>query len=858
MFQKITQNLILLLLTLCFPFALFADGTDGPKGKITGKVIDAATKAPVDYATIAIYKAGAAAPFNGVTSDPKGNFTLNNIPFGEYKITIDFVGYQRRTVDHIVLSADAPVKALNTVSLNGSGSQQLKDVNVVAKAPMVENHIDKMVYNAQNDLTAQGGVAIDVLKKVPQISVDVDGNVELQGNSNIRFLINGKPSSIFGASLADALQSIPASQIKSIEVITSPGAKYDAEGTGGIINIILKDSKIQGVNGSVNLSAGTRFENGSLNLNARKGNFGVNAFFSGNEQLNTNTLTTNRTISATDQLYQSGNNNFKRHGYQTGLSFMWDLSKHDNITAAFNYNNFGNNSLGITNQDDNRLTNGTWMDLTSIRNSTSKMNAHSADYSVAYKKTFNKENQELDILYNSSYGNNLSQYSYLQQYTNSGKPSTGSSGYNPGKNNETDISIDYTQPLSKGFTLETGGKVTIQTINNNVTTDTLSLDGIFVPDAAQNNIFNYTRHIYAYYLSSSFSLFNNFINGKAGVRYEYTTNHGDNGAKTITIPSYGIFAPSIVLTHQLSETQSLKASFSYRIERPGYSDLNPFVNVSDPYNISTGNPYLMPEKGYHYEFGYNNSFKSGASLFIAAIYRHNTDDLQPLTLHYASYPAANGETYTDVNVTSRSNIGTESFLGGNFYGSVPVTKKLNLRSNVFFGERYSTDPVLNNGQTAKGFGYRGNLNASYEIAKDFLAEGFVNFNSSQVTIQGRRPAFAWYNLAVRKQFWDKKASIGVSASNPFAKYIHQTAYAYGSNFTQYTTRAIPLQSIGITLSYRFGKMDFKDRNKDRGDNGGDNSDNNDNSDQPRPPAQGTGGGGQGGNQATQLHATSQR
>ena len=136
-----------------------------------------------------------------------------------------------------------------------TAQNQLKAVNVVGRTPIVENKIDKLVYNAANDITSQSGVALDVLKKVPMVNVDIDGNVELQGDANIRFLINGKPSSIFGASLVDALQSIPASQIKSIEVITSPGAKYDANGTGGIINIILKDSKVQGINGNVNLSA---------------------------------------------------------------------------------------------------------------------------------------------------------------------------------------------------------------------------------------------------------------------------------------------------------------------------------------------------------------------------------------------------------------------------------------------------------------------------------------------------------------------------------------------------------------------------------------------------------------------------
>src|ERR1700761_783699 len=292
-------------------------------GKISGKVIDAATQLPVEYATISILKAGTTSPFNGVVSDAKGNFTLSSVPNGEFTINIDFIGYKRSTTEHIIISNTTKSVVLNNILL-APVQNQLKRVEVVGKTPVVENKIDKLVYNAANDLTSQSGVALDVLKKVPMVSVDIDGNVELQGDANIRFLINGKPSSIFGSSLADALQSIPASQIKSIEVITSPGAKYDASGTGGIINIILKDNKVQGYNGSINASIGTRLENATINLNARKSNFGVNAFFSGNKQLNTitNSSTVRQSYNAArdtmTDLTQQGSSKVKRSGYQSG------------------------------------------------------------------------------------------------------------------------------------------------------------------------------------------------------------------------------------------------------------------------------------------------------------------------------------------------------------------------------------------------------------------------------------------------------------------------------------------------------------------------------------------------------------
>jgi ferric enterobactin receptor len=791
------------------------------KGTISGKITDAATKQPVDYATISIYKSGSTSPFNGASSDTKGNFKVNNIADGTYRVTVDFLGYQRQTIDNVKVANGANTSLGNIIL--SSAQTTLKDVNIVAKAPIVENHIDKMVYNAANDLTAQGGVAIDVLKKVPQISVDIDGNVELQGNANIRFLINGKPSSIFGASLTDALQSIPASQIKSIEVITSPGAKYDAAGTGGIINIVLKDSKVQGVNGTVNLSAGTRLENGSFNLNVRKNNFGAGVFFSGNEQLNSTTHTRNNRESYNDArdslttLLQNGDGKLKRSGYQSGLNFQWDISKHDNITGSVGFNHFGNHSSAVTNQEQQIIelpSNNLLSDILSLRNSESRFDAHSTDYSIDYKKTFKKEGQELEVLYTSSYSRNTSSYSQEQDYLTGGYPASGSYSNNPGRDHETNISIDYTQPIVDGFTLETGAKAVLENLNNSVATDSLLNDGTYVPNANQTYGFNYNRKIYAGYVSGSFVLFNKFLEGKAGLRYERTNTTADFTGTAI--PGYNTFAPSFMVLHKFGkgQTQSIKFAYSYRIERPDYGDLNPFYNISDPHNISTGNPDLKPEIGHNYELGYNKSFDSGSNFSASAFYRHNTDDIQGFTTFYSTLDIG-GTEYSNVSLTQRYNIGSQTGVGLNLFASVPVGK-LSLRSNVQLGERSNSTPGL---ATVTGFAYRANLNASYQFPHDLIAEVFGNYNSSQKNIQGTRPAFGFYNFAFRKQLMNKKASIGVTAANPFNQYVSQTTTTSGSNFSQSNLRQVPYRSFGISLSYKFGKLEFK-KNKEEGNDQG--------------------------------------
>jgi outer membrane receptor protein involved in Fe transport len=801
MFKNVFLSLILISLSCNY---LYSQN----KINVTGTIIDALQNTPVEYCSVSLIDQQTGKIIDGVISNSKGLFKLVVQKTGTYKIKAEFIAYHPFTKDSIRI--DKTDLNLGTLLLQPS-AVNMNEVTVTGTKATIENQIDKMVYNPGNDLTAQGGVAIDVLKKVPMVSVDIDGNVELMGNSNVRFLINGKPSSIFGASITDALQSIPASQIKSIDVITSPGAKYDATGTGGIINIVLKENEIQGINGNVNLSAGTRYENGSFTLNARKGNFAVGAFLNGNMQLNTvskNTSNRQSYSAAKDtinQLIQQGQNPFTRDGYRSGINFNWSITKKDELTAVLNYNHFENHGTGLTSQDQQLLLSSgdVLSDLMTSRASDSRMSANSTDWSLSYKKTFNTKDQELDVLYTTSYGNNSNTASQITNNQTGSLPASGLRSNNPGQDHQTEISVDYTQPVVQGFTIETGGKVVLQDITNSVLTDTLLSNGNYVRNDGQSYSFNYSRSIYAAYLSTSFALFHEFLIGKAGLRYERTNTSADFAGTSI--PGYNTFAPSFTVQHKLDKTQSIKLSYSYRIERPDYGDLNPFFNISDPHNISTGNPLVRPEIGHNYELGYSKSFEKGGNIYFAGYYRYNTDDMQSFTTYY-NVLNVNGTDYNDVALTSRTNIGTQTTVGANIFGSVPVTNELNLRSNIQVGERTNTNPGL---PSVSGFSYRANLNASYQLPHDLAFEVFGNYNSSQKNISSTRPAFFFYNLAIRKQFLNKKASIGLTAANPFGMYITQKSATYGSNFYQTNIRQVPFQSFGITLNYKFGKLEFK-------------------------------------------------
>lgn len=366
--------------------------------KIKGKLIDSASRKPIEYATISIFPEGAKKPVNGAVTDHKGNFVIDNVASGAYKLVAEFIGYKAHTVNNITVNKEHPVAEVNDIVLQ-SKATTLQNITISGKPNIIENKIDKLVFNADQDVTSQVGVATDILKKVPQVSVDVDGNVELAGSSSIRFLINGKPSAAFGSDIADVLQSIPASQIKSIEVITSPGAKYDAQGLGGIINIILKQNNSRGINGNLSLTGGTRTENGSFNFNARKGSFGVNAYVSGNARLKTTSLSTSERVTndtaANNKvlLNQASSSQDERSGYQTGLGFDWDLNKYNGISGSVGYENFGHNSTSMTNQlQQTQDANANILsDIQNSINSDHNFHFHNVDASLNYKKTFKKK-----------------------------------------------------------------------------------------------------------------------------------------------------------------------------------------------------------------------------------------------------------------------------------------------------------------------------------------------------------------------------------------------------------------------------------------------------------------------------------
>ncbi|MFZ5978621.1 MAG: TonB-dependent receptor domain-containing protein [Bacteroidota bacterium] len=821
------------LTVLLFIVSTQVQAFDAAAGKVTGKVMDAVSKQPIEYATITVLNKSTKNVVNGTITDGMGSFVIKGLAPGNYIFKIQSLGYQEYTINTVSVQKNASIN-LPVIALVKQ-ENVLQGVTVTAKKPLVENKIDKMVFNAEKDLTSQSGVATDLLKKVPMVSVDVDGNVQLAGSSSIQFLINGRPSTAFGNNIADVLQAIPASQIKSIEVITNPGAKYDASGLGGIINIILKDNHAKGINGNLSLTAGTLLQNGSFNLTARKKNFGINAFVSGGARLRSTTSNTvdrvsMDTLNKTNvALLQSGTSRFTRHGMQSGIGFDWTLDSMNNISGGVNYNLFGYAGSGFVNQTQTTtdIMNGgnVLSDIASFSNSNGGFHFHNIDANLNYKKTFAKPDQELDISLNSSFGHNHG-YSNSEQFlVPSDSKFFGTQNDNPGTNNVHVLTVDYTQPITSKIKFGTGGRVTLTDINS--TASILSLNnntGNYYFDSTQSNHLNYHQQVYAVYSELSFPV-GTLFDAKVGGRYERTeiNDYYSNAISQVKTPGYNTFVPSVYFIRKLTGNSTLKISYSKRIERPSYQDLNPFVNTSDPKNISTGNPYLQPQIGNRYELSYNKQINNIGSFMIAAFYRTSNHDIQPYVVFYPDYTVGDS-VFTNVSVSTRQNIGLEKNIGINLFSSIDVSNALNLRTNMFFYER-NTINALDPGYNSNSFNYHINLNASYQFKHDVAAEVFGNFRSARNEVQGRYPSFTTYSFAVRKQFWNKKGSLALTAVNVFSQYLDQRTVLTGPNFTTNNLRQIPFRSIGLNFTWKFGKLEFKKDDNTKPDSGGNGLDN---------------------------------
>jgi outer membrane receptor protein involved in Fe transport len=817
------KTLFTFLVVACSYVTVLAEGN----AKITGTVTDSTSTKPVEFATVALTDANGKV-LDGAICDDKGKFTLNKVQAGEYILSVTFIGFKTKNIP-LSIKDNRDVDLGNIVI--SPVAQVLKEVTVEGERSVIEERVDRTIYNAENDATAKGGDATDVLKRVPMLSVDMDGNVSLRGNQNILVLINNKPSTIVASSVADALKQIPADQIKTVEVITSPSAKYDAEGSAGIINIVTKKNNLQGLTLNVDSGVGYRGSNLGLNGNYRKGKMGFSlggfarANYNVNGSFNNTQITIDTTFhrnTSTTTIQQASTRN---RGLFGNYNFGWDydINEKNSLAASVRFgvrngNSFQDNLQQITNDV-----------LNKIQNIDNKDQSNNVDASLTYTHLYAKPQRELSFqgLYSRNNRNSIFEnlqnnvlVSSFQRFKN----------LNDAYNQEITIQGDYQTPIGTNQMLELGGKnIMRRAVSDYTSYNADGTDGPYVlsPNSSNSNNLNYDQNVSAGYLSYTYTTKGGY-SFKGGSRYEYTTiNAYTKTESNISIPSYGVVVPSFNVSKKLKGGNMLKASYNRRIQRPSIRFLNPNIQQQNPLNVTIGNPRLTPEFTNNYELAYS-TFIKGTTLNFSGFARNTNDAIQSIR-----DIIGNDKTNADTIRTRYQNIGVENAYGMSIFANVNIGKlTLNGGSDVYYAmlDNKSPDPRFRTSN--EGWVASGRIFGSYNLTKDWGFQFFSFMRGRQVQLQGTQGGFYMYSLAIRKQFDEKRGSIGVGVENFLQKSIKIKNKLESPILIQNSTNVLNNLSFRVNFSYRIGKMSMENRPRRRrsinnddlkeGDNGGGN------------------------------------
>ena len=785
-------------------------GGSGITGFVSGKVLDSLTNEAVSYAAVGLVDQATSKVVNGGPTDERGSFRITDIPQGTYTLQVSFIGFAPKEIKGLVLTPSRPDLDYGNILLSQE-SKMLDEVKVIGNVPLVEAKADRLVYNAESDVTTRGGDAADVLRKVPFLAVDFDGNVSLRGSENVRILINGRPSGIFNASVADALKMMPADQIKSVEVITSPSAKYDGEGTAGIINIITRKKNIEGLTGSADLTVGTRSNRGNANFSYGKGRLALNLSGGGHygwPQEGTSYFRREEFGDAAPSLLtQDGYNTSSRLGFRSNAGMEYNINAYNTITSSLSYR--GYNSINDNDVLSSYSVNGDPLEV--YRRTTDGSSGRDGwDWEGAYKKTFENSEKEWSVAFEVDNDGDYSRYEYDQQYAiPMSETPTLENNDNDADNLEVTVQTDYVHPINDKVKLETGALATMRNIESAFRYDLYDADsGMWTEDPIRSDIFYYDQNVLAGYASVTAEIGpKTTIIG--GARLEFTGI--DGSFERFVSPfsnQYSKLLPNLTISRKTGEYNQWRISYSQRIQRPNQRHVNPFIEYNDDRDISYGNPYLAPELVRQVELA-SNLFLKG-NMFNLAVFGRRTEDLIESLLKINDQ---------GISETTYENFGVKSALGLNVYGSVNLGEKFTVRGGFDVNYWWVEGVFEGEDLTNTGFDYNARANLTWSITETLKAEGFCNFRSPTYTVQGKLPNWVMSSFAIKQELFKKKFTIGINIFQPFTEDQRFEKEVSGDDFYQNNTSIRPSRSIGLNLGYRFGKLDFKERSgRKNGDN----------------------------------------
>ena len=795
------KKLTLLILLISFS-AIAQRPTSKRTSKITltGTVLETKTKQPLEYATLVLTNTKTKQVLGGVTNI-KGIFSVD-APSGNYIIKVEFIGFKTKNLGTKNLVSS---KNLGTILLS-EDAETLDEVEIIAEKSTVEIRLDKKIYNVGKDMTVKGGTASDVLDNVPSVNVDAQGAVSLRGNENVRILIDGKPSALVGLTGTDALRNLPADAIEKVEVVTSPSARYDAEGTAGILNIILRKGKITGFNGSINTTVGNPdMLRVAPNLNYRTKK--INLFSSlgysyrkgpGNSQTEFSYLT-NGVLDSTqteDRTFDRKNKNFNA---SIGLEYY--INQKSSITGNFVYRKSKGEDIATNITDRFLLNDPTQILLNESRVENEDEDGIDKQYSINYTNNLNDNGEKItiDLQYGDSEQTENSPIKVNDVLSEDNSQLTNSK--------ERLLQIDYVLPIGENSQFEVGHKSTLQDLNSDFRVNILDSNANFDP----SNAIEFKQNVYAFY--SQYGSKINKFSYLLGLRTEIT----DIDLEVLTTnqkseKKYTEWFPTVNLGYELNDNENVTLGYSRRLRRPRHWFLNPFESRSSATNVFRGNPDLNPTFTSSFDLGYNTKirkFNLGASLY----YQLSTDKIQSVSI----IEERNG---TNVFVRQPLNLNDEQRYGFEFTSNYNPSKKVRLSASFNYF-KFNTDAFSYTYTAQDGTQVNTNLaevnesswfarfNSRITLPAKIQWQTRLMYRGPQTNAQSDREGMFMANLAFSKDILKDKASLVLNVSDLFNSRKRESTTYYGGRENPSTISNGEFQwrerQISLSFTYRFNQ-----------------------------------------------------
>jgi outer membrane receptor protein involved in Fe transport len=797
MFSKNQTHFFTFLITfLFFPIIAFAQS-----GKISATLIDEKTGTPVNFASASLLTGSAQAYLKGTQSDENGVVIFQDVPNGTFTLRVTYVGYSDFVKTNIVVSNSSNLN-LGKLVLKPSG-ELLSEVVIEGRAPAMQIGIDRKIFNVGESLVSAGGTATDLLANVPTLQVDQDGTVSLRG-SNVKILIDGKESAMAGNDVTALLQSLPANSIDKVEIITNPSSKYDAEGQTGIVNIVLKKNIRTGLNGAVNASAGS-YDNymAGLTLNYRDKKFNYFGSYNFNRRNMVGSGKVDNTfLDNNSRIYNESESSRKGNGHNIKAGVDYNIT--DRTTLGLS----GNMSIRNSDRSEDlnyQYSNQPILGNSSFRNSRQFEDDLGYDLNFDFRHQFKRSGEELTA--NASYGNDKEDGTndFVQVFSGP-KADDGRKNVTSENGKVINLQADYVLPFSETSKFEAGYRTQIRksfdTQFSEVLVDSL---GLYLPDYKISNDFDFTSSIHALYVNYQNKLSKRigYQLGLRGEQFELKSTYFSKDPEVLVKEekanqNFFRLYPTVFLTYDLDDSgDKLQLSYSRRVQRARGWQINPFPDVTDDMNRRQGNPNLKPEDVHAFELSYAKTYGK-VNLVSSAYFNHTSEVIQP----YVFFVDSNSVTYSKwENLTSRTLSGFEFIAKVNATKDFDFTFNLNLINiNYKANELYQLP-------SRKGFSYNSNLTMNYRMTPTFSAQVRGEYNSSRVMAQGKMNAMKGIDVALKKDVFNKKASVMLNVRDVFNS-RKMEGYTETPQLISNFERRWMKRMVTLSVSYRFGGQDL--------------------------------------------------